>query len=238
MILSIIYLEKIVPNSYCHITYQLLIMWPEVEAAKNEHRRELSLSGSEINKRIEQTGLDNKLFSLPDLNYLSVTHTNIHEIPSEILKLTNLQTLILHSNKITYCHENVFILSKLKVLDLSRNLLTSLPDNISLSQIVSLNLSYNKLDTFSTLSNCSKLAVLDLTNNNLKLFPNVCFEYLISLSEIKLHGNKIEEIPTNIDILPSLKTIDLSENCIKVLPGELADCHKLKGIFFASNFFF
>ncbi|XP_076254595.1 leucine-rich repeat-containing protein 47-like isoform X2 [Rhynchophorus ferrugineus] len=211
-------------------------MWPEIEAAKKEHRRELSLSGSEISKRIDDSGLDITLFSLSELNYLSLTDTNVHKIPSEILKLNNLQTLILHSNKIKYCDQNIFKLPKLKVLDLSRNLLTSLPDNITtLLQIVSLNLSYNKLDAFSILSNCTKLAVLDLSNNNLKLFPNVCFDYMISLSEIKLHGNKIEEIPTNIDNLPSLKTIDLSENCIKVLPGELADCHKLKEINLKSN---
>ncbi|XP_060532936.1 leucine-rich repeat-containing protein 47-like isoform X2 [Cylas formicarius] len=64
---------------------------------------------------------------------------------------------------------------------------------------------------------------------------DVCYEQLANLSEIKLHGNKIENIPNTIYILPSLKILDISGNQVKVLPGELADCHRLKELNLKSN---
>ncbi|XP_050314571.1 leucine-rich repeat-containing protein 47-like [Anthonomus grandis grandis] len=211
-------------------------MWPEIEQAKNEKRRELVLHGSKISKRIKEEGLDNTLYSLIDLNYLSLTETCLQEISSDFSLLVNLQTLILHSNNLEIFEEALTKLSKLKILDASRNNLKALPDTLDrLSQITTLNFSGNKLESFPSLMSVTKLSVLDLSFNNLSNFPGICHTSLANLSEIKLQGNHIESIPNTISDLPALKMLDLSVNKIQSLPGELADCHKLKDLNLKSN---
>ncbi|CAG9770107.1 unnamed protein product [Ceutorhynchus assimilis] len=211
-------------------------MWPEIRTAKNEKRRELVLGGSEISQRIEKDGFSATIYELTDLNYLSITDTSLSEISSDIAKLESLQTLILHSNKFRECNEAITKLSKLKILDLSRNSIERIPESIaSLSQIITINISNNKLESFPTLSNNAKLTVVDLSCNALTTFPNLCNSDLVNLSELKLQGNHIDSIPSNINVLPSLKVMDVSNNKIKILPGELADCHKLKEINLKSN---
>ncbi|XP_018572838.1 leucine-rich repeat-containing protein 47-like [Anoplophora glabripennis] len=211
-------------------------MWPEVEKAKNENRHEIILTGGEISQRIEKNGLDLSVFNLIGLNFLNISDTILNTIPDEIAKLTNLQTLLLHSNKLEEINESLCRLDKLKTLDLSRNAIKVLPDTLAnLLHLVTLNISGNKLENFPALSKNSKLSVLDLSNNKLKSFPQICSEELANLSELKLHGNEIEEIPNTISSLPALKLFDISSNKIKVIPGELSDCHKLKEINLKSN---
>ncbi|XP_050503251.1 leucine-rich repeat-containing protein 47-like [Diabrotica virgifera virgifera] len=210
-------------------------MWPEIEQAKIENRHELVLSGKEIASKIAKNGLDLSVFTLEGLNFLNISGTELSAIPDDIGKLANLQTLVLHSNKLEHANENIAKLTKLKMLDLSRNLITSIPDGFADLPLTTLNLNVNRLESFPEFTKNSKLAVLDLSNNKLKLFPRVCSEELVNLSELKLHGNEIEEIPNNIHVLPLLKLLDISENKIKTLPGELAECHKLKDLNLKSN---
>lgn len=215
---------------------KFVAMWKEIETAKKENRRELVLSGPEIRDRIQKDGLDTAIYSLIDLNFLSLTEANLCELSVEISKLTNLQTLIVHSNKLETIPEGITQLTKLKILDVSSNAIKMVPDNLTLlSQIVTLNFSNNKLESFPAMQNNSKLTVLDLSQNCLKSFPDVCKSELVSLSEIKLQGNDIDEIPPGISLLPVLKLLDISNNKIKVLPGELADCSKLKEVNLKSN---
>lgn len=206
-------------------------MWPEIEKAKKENRHEIVLTGKEITQRIQENGLDLTLFDLDGLNYLNISDTCLSVIPDQIQSLVNLQTLVLHSNNIETINESISKLERLKILDLSRNSIKEVPSSISgLLQLVTLNLSWNKLESFPTFKKNSKLAVIDLSNNSLNCFPDVCYDELVNLAELKLSGNKIEEVPASIRKLPLLKLLDVSSNKIKSLPGELVDCGKLKGM--------
>lgn len=205
--------------------------WPEVLTAKNENRRELILNGAKINERIKKDGFDTTIYELTSLNYLDIHESSLSEISDTIGKLQNLQTLVLHSNKIENINVNIFSLEKLKVLDLSRNLIQLIPNEISaLTQLDTLNLSMNQIEELPDLSKNVKLAVLNVSNNKLKEFSKICKPELSNLSELKLNNNAIENFPENINALSLLKTLELSMNKIKVLPGELVDCNKLKGI--------
>lgn len=205
-------------------------MWPEILLAKNEKRHELVISGKAINERITKDGLDESLFDLDTLNYLNISGTSLARIPDAIQKLSNLQSLVLFSNKFDEINELLFKLEKLKTLDLSRNNITEVPQQLAnLLQIVSVNLAFNKIEVFPSLQKNTKLSVLDLSSNKLTKFPDICYEELTNLAELKLGNNEIAEIPNNINVLPSLKTLDISSNKIKLIPGELADCAKLKG---------
>ncbi|XP_034948886.1 LOW QUALITY PROTEIN: leucine-rich repeat-containing protein 47-like [Chelonus insularis] len=210
--------------------------WSEIEQVKKEKRHELVLSGSTISQRISSSGLDINLFDLNSLNYLNINQTCLQFIPDEIEKLTNLTTLVLHSNKLKKIPTTIKNLVKLKILDCSYNQLETIPDEISaLIQITSINLNSNSLKTLPCLKFNTKLSSLNLSNNNFQIFPDICYDSLIHLAEIKISNNPIEELPATINHLPSLKHLDISDNKITVVPGELADCNKLKELNLKGN---
>ncbi|XP_076749027.1 leucine-rich repeat-containing protein 47 [Xylocopa sonorina] len=210
--------------------------WLVIKTAAAENKHELVLSGSAISELIEQRGFDKSLFNLQHLNYLSITHTCLNELPEEVEKLQNLATLVLHSNKISKIPNTIGRLEKLKVFDCSRNMLTSLPDEIGkLPQLTTLNLNSNLLKSLPTQINNVKLSVLDLSNNQFECFPDVCYKELVHLSEIYLNGNKIKEIPAAINQLASLKILNITDNLISAIPGEITDCNKLKELHLKGN---
>lgn len=210
--------------------------WSEIVTAKEENRHELILSGQSISDRISKSGLDPSLFGLTGLNFLRISDTCLETVPDSISNLQNLLTLVLHSNKIKSITSSLGKLSKLKNLDASRNVLEDFPEEVAdLSALYSLNCSFNKLSTFPSLLKNDWLTILDLSNNALEDFPDVISESMCHLAEIRLVSNNIKEIPHNINLLPSLKLLDVSENKIKEAPGELSDISKLKEINLKGN---
>lgn len=78
-------------------------MWPEIISAKAENKRELNLNGENLTKLLEANDnkLDAGLFELTQLNFLQLTHsTSFCEIPDEVRKLENLQSLLLFKNQL------------------------------------------------------------------------------------------------------------------------------------------
>lgn len=210
--------------------------WPEVSQARRENRHELVLAGSSVSQRLLKSGLDLTVFNLQGLNYLNINDTCLEELPEEISKLENLTNLVLHSNKISKLPSSIVKLSKLKVLDVSRNCLEILPDELAnLPQITTINLGSNSIRELPSQALNLKLSILDLSNNQFDSFPDVCYPELIHLAEVKLNGNKIKEIPPNVNVLQSLKLLDVSDNSILSVPNELSDCNKLKELNLKGN---
>ncbi|OAD61290.1 Leucine-rich repeat-containing protein 47 [Eufriesea mexicana] len=210
--------------------------WHVIKIAAEENRHELVLSGPAISDLIQKRGFDKSLFNLQHLNYLNITQTCLQEISTKIKNLQNLTTLVLHSNEISELPGTIEKLEKLKVLDCSRNKLKSVPDEIgNLPQLTTMNLSSNLLKSLPTQINNVKLTVLNLSNNQFEVFPDVCYPELVHLSEIYVNGNKIKEIPATINQLSSLKIINVADNLITVIPGEIADCNKLKELHLKGN---
>lgn len=210
--------------------------WDEISQARLEKRHELVLCGPSISKRISTSGLDENLFTLTTLNFLSISETCLEALPDSVSGLQNLSTLVLHSNHFQRLTTSIAKLSKLKNLDISRNQLEEFPEEVSeLSALYSLNLSFNKLTSFPSLVSNTWLTILDLSNNSLDEFPSICSEKLCHLSEVRLASNNILEIPHNINLLPVLKLLDVSQNKIKEVPGELSDISKLKELNLKGN---
>ena len=106
------------------------------------------------------------------------------------------------------------------VLDVARNKLRSLPENVDFPNLRGLNASYNhikKLPNQPLL--LLNLVALDLSHNSLRSLPeNVDAP---TLERLYLSHNNIETIPKQIFLLPKLVHIDLSNNSLHALPDDI-----------------
>lgn len=78
-------------------------MWPEILSAKQENKRELILTGDKFTEQMKKNGgkLDASLFELKQLNFVQLSHSpQLCEIPDDIQKLDNLQSLLLFGNQL------------------------------------------------------------------------------------------------------------------------------------------
>ncbi|XP_067130399.1 leucine-rich repeat-containing protein 47-like [Centruroides vittatus] len=211
--------------------------WSEVSCAREEKRCELILSGAAVSKKIEEEGLDLEIFTLNNLNFLEISHTCLSTLPDEIINLSNLTNFVLRGNCLKELNENLCNLTKLKFLDISENQITHLPQDINkLVSLQTLNVSANSLTNFPPLSNLTKLSTINFTKNQFENFPlELCDSALAHLSEVIGSNNNIVDIPSEIENLVSLKTLDLGNNKIVEVPGELSNCSKLKELNLKGN---
>lgn len=124
--------------------------------------------------------------------------------------------------------KELLIHSEITHIDLGRNKITSIPDQINkLENLIELHLSSNQLkDIPATFKNLEKLSFLDLNDN---LLPLVFNPHLFpkSLSILSLGYNQFEEIPKSINHLSNLIHLDLGVNYISKIPKEIGDLTKL-----------
>uniref|UniRef100_A0A0B7A6W0 B3/B4 tRNA-binding domain-containing protein n=2 Tax=Arion vulgaris TaxID=1028688 RepID=A0A0B7A6W0_9EUPU len=212
-------------------------MWEEVQAVKSENRRELSLQGPIINKRIEDYGLDLNIFTLSSLNLLKIAGTSLEEIPEQVGNLSNLTSLMLENNKLKELPSSIGNLKSLKTLDVSGNKLQTLPDTVSnLVNLQSLNANLNALSSFPNISGLKFLAYLSISRNKLTSLPEgVSDPSLTLLSTIDAANNEIDSLPTDISNLLHLIKLNVASNKLDSLPLELCECPKLKEVTIAEN---
>ncbi|KAH9645235.1 hypothetical protein HF086_018280 [Spodoptera exigua] len=213
--------------------------WPEVTTAKSENRHEIKLAGAAISKRITEGGLDKGIFQLTNINLLNISDTCLTAIPDDISRLANLQSLLLYGNKITEFNENITSLKKLKVLDLSRNLLKKIPQSLNeMKELTNINLSSNEIEEMPKFTDFPNLLTIDMSNNKLTSFLDLESAVLAHLTDLKIKGNAIEVLPSYIvRSLPSLKNFDIGDNQLKSVPGEMASMGKLKELNLKGNKF-
>ncbi|XP_058834228.1 leucine-rich repeat-containing protein 47-like [Topomyia yanbarensis] len=213
-------------------------MWPEIQTAKDENRRELKLSGAVVRDRFEADDgrLDETIYQLTTLNLLDINDTPLGEISPKIGELKNLQSLLLFRNKISTIPAELGQLSSLKVLDLSGNQIESLPVELGqLKLLTTVNFSGNKL-TRVDLSQFEYLNVCNLAANQLEEFPMLyCGKDVHYLSELNLEKNRIKEIPASLTKQAGLKNLNVAENKIELVPQLLVKCPKLKEINLKDN---
>ena len=211
--------------------------WKEIEQAQSEKRCELVISGPSFSEKIEKYGLDPGLFTIKHLNFLEISKTSLKALPSQIGDLTNLTRIVICYNNLTSLPTEISNLKKLKFFDVSHNAITELPSELSeLNELQSLNLSSNQLVALPNISNMLNLVTLNISYNLFTAFPVViCESKLIHFTDLLANNNLITEIPAEIQMLSSLKVLDLSENKISSIPGELGSCTKLKELNLKGN---
>lgn len=211
--------------------------WAEVRKVKDENRHELVLTGEEVSSRIAETGLDENIFLLSNLNFLEISKTSLDVLSDHVGKLENLQHLVLRGNKLRLLPDSIGQLKKLKLLDVSSNELSSVPEGVgSLKELQTLNASCNKLESFVDVSHMVQLHELVISHNQLSaLPPGITCPELALLASVNADNNQLTELPSELSDLPALKLLDVSQNRLESLPAELSECGKLKELKVSGN---
>jgi hypothetical protein len=145
----------------------------------------------------ESTSLLNEVTTKKDID---LKNTPLITIPIQFIEENNIHSLILSNCQLSYIPNWFFEnLKNIILLDLSRNYLFELPNN---------------------LSNLKKLNELDISNNNFEYLPESLF-YLNNLTILKVNNNKLKIIPSEIQSIQYLTFLDISFNHLFDIPDGL-----------------
>ncbi|XP_044472238.1 disease resistance protein UNI-like [Mangifera indica] len=125
-----------------------------------------------------------------DLTCISLMSNDIKEV-SDVMECPKLQSLLLQGNSKMIFPNNFFQgMKDLRVLDLSKTQLLSLPESLSLlANLTTLYLNGCKLGDLSIIGQLSKLEILSLNNSNVREIP-ISFSQLIHLRLLALNNCK------------------------------------------------
>ncbi|CAH0550021.1 unnamed protein product [Brassicogethes aeneus] len=136
---------------------------------------------------------------------------------------------VLYINDINLCSldRGVLQLIKLKVLDLSHNLIEFLPYELNRLSIKELNVSHNQmgkgtLKQWNWVDGClaMSLVTLNLSHNNLIFVPDQLVK-LQNLNTLHLYDNNLTTLPSGIGNLWKLRVFSASNNRLVTLPGSI-----------------
>ncbi|MAE68260.1 hypothetical protein CL635_00405 [bacterium] len=132
------------------------------------------------------------------------------EVPSDILRFTNLETLILNNYDLSRIPDEIGQLEKLKHLIVFTNNLSQTPPSLT---------QWTNLRTLALEGNGkgSKLTVLPNDIGNLE-----------NLNVLRLHNNSITKLPSSIGKLSKLTRLDLKQNALTTLPPEIGSLTALQ----------
>ncbi|XP_054161051.1 leucine-rich repeats and immunoglobulin-like domains protein 3 [Oppia nitens] len=129
-------------------------------------------------------------------------NNNLFQKFPQLNGLYQLKQLVIHHNSIdTLANSSVDLYPSLETIDLSHNLLTTIPNEF-----------------FSNRSH--RLTSVNFNNNRLTSIEKFSFDHLIHLEVLKLSKNKLSSLPKELfRRLTALKELDLSRNRLQSLEG-------------------
>lgn len=146
---------------------------------------------------------------------LNLSNMGITIFPKCLLKLTNVDELDLSRNLIQKLPDNIGNFSSLRWLDLHSNRLESVPESIGcLVGLTHLNFSNNRLTSAglpSTLGFLTSLKSLNLGMNQLDTLPPTIVA-LDSLQELGLFDNLFIKLPEFLTVLRNLTKVNMKQN--------------------------
>ncbi|MDO8444569.1 MAG: leucine-rich repeat domain-containing protein [Deltaproteobacteria bacterium] len=167
-------------------------------------------------------------------NKMKIREAVVEEIKLE--KDLKTGSLSLRGHSLSEVPDDLFELSHLTKLDLSKNHIETLPDSISkLVNLKELYLNENKLTTlplaFSLLRN---LVFLDIGLNVIERLP-FDLHNLTNLEYLRLGSNKFTELPPGIGKLTKLQTLIADHLALSVFPSEVTDLKQLRILNLSNN---
>ncbi|XP_037935548.1 leucine-rich repeat-containing protein 58 [Teleopsis dalmanni] len=195
---------------------------------------------------------DNEPYLDTDLHSESKTRLKNHK---------DIETMLLNHNRLTHIPNTIKQFVNLKIMDLSSNSLTMLPEAICQLPLVTLIAKNNQLTNKSLpksfVMKNSYLKELNLSGNLLTHFPEQVVElrylkYLYiggnkiraipkdiwkmrSLHILSVGGNEISEVPDSVGLLSQLHALVLCDNLIENLPTSIARLESLKSLLLHKN---
>lgn len=158
-----------------------------------------------------------------------LTGKGLPEFPEELQRLTgNLRTVDLSNNKIEVLPPSIGNFLHMKSLTLNCNKITSLPCEIAkLKKLETLLLNGNQLRQLpATMGQLKALRTLSLAGNQFREFPPG-LGTLRHLDLLDLSKNHIQAVPVEVSALQTIE-INLNQNQISFLSGEVSKCPRLK----------
>lgn len=168
--------------------------------------------------------------------YLPLTGLGLTCLPSCIAELSDLKRLDLKGNMLQTIPEELFKLSGLIELDISRNRLTSVPAGIgALRALKRLSLSDNPISELPRdIGSLSRLVELYMFRNRLERLPAEVGN-LGALRELYLWGNQLSSLPEQIGDLGALRVLNLVRNRLDCLPSSLGRLDRLEELYLQGN---
>lgn len=149
-------------------------------------------------------------------------------------KLQGIKRLTLSEN-LTFFPEEIFDLAEtLEILDLSNNLLSSLPDDIHrLTNLKIAFFSNNRFTSVPSFKGCQHLYMAGFKNNQIEQFDEDILPETISW--LILTDNRLKSLPRSIGKLTKLQKFPLAGNRLETLPDEMAMCRNLELLRLSAN---
>lgn len=149
-------------------------------------------------------------------------------------ELKGIKQLTLSENLTSFPEEIFELADTLEVLDLSHNLLTSLPEGFSkFTKLKIAFFSYNHFTHIPSFVGCNNLTMLGFKANQIEAFDENILP--LSIRWLILTDNKLTHLPRSIGNLSKLQKFPLAGNQIKNLPDEMAQCRNLELLRLSAN---
>lgn len=163
--------------------------------------------------------------------------TNTEKKPYPAEYIVSVEKIVLQMG-IQQIPDSIGKLTKLKKLDLQRNLLGHVPETLAqLTNLEELDLSYNALKEIpSYIEKFEKLTVLSINDNQPTKFPDFV-ENLKNLKNLNIKQMELKSFPNSITNLSNLEELDFSCNMLKVWPEDLKKLTKLQKLDASCNSF-
>ncbi len=185
----------------------------------------------------------NKLENLPEdigrlknLESLSVESDQLKQLPNQIVSLSHLRHLEVIGSQMTELPADFGNLSALRTIILQRTQLHELPNGFGeLNRLEVAEMDFNRLGKLpDDLSGLTNLRVLTLQGHQLSALPKTVGE-LSAMEELYLGGNQLGRLPNEISNLRNLETLAIEKNQIHSLPQWIGHLSKLQHLFVESN---
>lgn len=160
----------------------------------------------------------------------------MHRFPDKITAIDCVEELYASDGKFTTLPASIGNWKKLKVLEISGNIVNQLPH--SLGQLTELRKLYAPACGLKRLPNIfhhlTKLELLDFSRNNIKQLPESMGK-LKKLITINLYQNQISEFQVALNKMIQLVSLNLSSNKFSKFPTSIASHAYLKNLYFNNN---
>merc|ERR1712048_467910 len=158
------------------------------------------------------------------LKQLNLIKTNITSLPANLLKDTNIETLIIKESEMdsidaaTFNNQNT-----LRTLKINKSNIHNITSRsfIYLENLEKLDLSDNNIDSIEKtfLKPLTNLRVIELENNGLSVLDPKVFKFNRNLTKVNLHGNSLDTLECDLlKFQVNLKSLNISSNYLTKLP--------------------